>query len=193
MRAVEQSIQQLIHNGVDLRTDANPYYGLIYTSFQERATKISHVNTGKLAAKAGDTILTKICNTIAGEEALHERAYKFFMSKIMEIDPNGGLSAFMAMMKKKIVMPASLMDFGTQHNYYKNYASITQKIGVYTSLDYAQIIDHLVKFWNIDKLQELNDQGKRAQDYLSTLAERHYRLAERLQEPEEVQLIWLKH
>ena len=193
MRAVEQSIQQLIHNGVDLRTDANPYYGLIYTSFQERATKISHVNTGKLAAKAGDTILTKICNTIAGEEALHERAYKFFMSKIMEIDPNGGLSAFMAMMKKKIVMPASLMDFGTQNNYYKNYASITQKIGVYTSLDYAQIIDHLVKFWNIDKLQELNDQGKRAQDYLSTLAERHYRLAERLQEPEEVQLIWLKH
>ena len=85
MRAVEQSIQQLIHNGVDLRTDANPYYGLIYTSFQERATKISHVNTGKLATKAGDTILTKICNTIAGEEALHERAYKFFMSKIMEI------------------------------------------------------------------------------------------------------------
>lgn len=193
MRAVEQSIQQLLYNGIDLKTDANPYYGLIYTSFQERATKISHVNTGKLATKAGDTILTKICNTIAGEEALHERAYKFFMSKIMEIDPNGGLSAFMTMMKKKIVMPASLMDFGTQHDTYNSYASITQKIGIYTSLDYAHIIDHLVKFWNIEKIQELNDQGKRAQDYLSTLAERYYRLAERLQEPEEVQLVWLKH
>ena len=76
-------------------------------------------------------------------------------------------------MKKKIVMPASLMDVGTQNNYYNSYASITQKIGVYTSLDYAQIIDHLVKFWHIDKLQELNDQGKRAQDYLSGLAERY--------------------
>jgi acyl-[acyl-carrier-protein] desaturase len=85
------------------------------------------------------------------------------------------------------------MDLGTQHNNYNNYASITQQIGVYTSLDYAKIIDHLVKFWHIDKLQELNDQGKRAQDYLSALAERYYRLAERLQEPEEVQLIWLKH
>jgi acyl-[acyl-carrier-protein] desaturase len=96
-------------------------------------------------------------------------------------------------MKKKIVMPASLMDVGTQNNNYNSYASITQKIGVYTSLDYAHIIDHLVKFWHIDKLQELNDQGKRAQDYLSGLAERYYRLAERLQEPEEVQLVWLKH
>ena len=85
------------------------------------------------------------------------------------------------------------MDNGTQHNTYHSYASITQKIGVYTSLDYANIIDHLVKFWNIDKIQELNDQGKRAQDYLSTLADRYYRLAERLQEPEEVQLVWLKH
>jgi len=193
MKAIEQSIQQLIHNGIDLQTDANPYYGLIYTSFQERATKISHVNTGKLATKAGDNILTKICNTIAGEEALHERAYKFFMSKVLEFDPNGGLMAFMTMMKKKIVMPASLMDFGTAHNNYNSYASITQKIGIYTSLDYANIIDHLVKFWHIDQLQELNDQGKRAQDYLASLAERYYRLAERLQEPEEVQLVWLKH
>ena len=99
----------------------------------------------------------------------------------------------MTMMKHKIVMPASLMDHGTSQNNYNNYASITQKIGVYTSLDYAHIIDHLVKFWNIDKLQELNDQGKRAQDYLASLAERYYRLAERLQEPEEVQLVWLKH
>jgi acyl-[acyl-carrier-protein] desaturase len=148
MRTVEQSIQQLIHNGIDLQTDANPYYGLIYTSFQERATKISHVNTGKLATKAGDTILTKICNTIAGEEALHERAYKFFMSKIIEIDPNGGLSAFMTMMKKKIVMPASLIDYGTTNNQYHSYASITQKIGVYTSIDYASSFGISTRFKN---------------------------------------------
>jgi acyl-[acyl-carrier-protein] desaturase len=192
MNAVEKTIQQLLHNGVDLQTEGDPYQGMIYTSFQERATKISHVNTGKLASKSGDTILTKICNTIAGEEALHESAYKFFMSKIFEIDPNGAIDAFMKMMKKKIVMPASLMDLGTNKNHYLNYSKITQKIGVYTSLDYANIIDHLVKFWNIDKLQELNDQGKKAQDYLSSLAKRYYLLAERLQEPDEAQLVWLK-
>lgn len=191
MNAVEKSIQRLIYNGIDLQTDADPYQGIVYTSFQERATKISHVNTGKLAHKAGDTVLGKICSTIAGEEALHERAYKFFMSKILEVDPNGGISAFLAMMKKKIVMPASLMDFGTTNNFYTNYASVTQKIGVYTSYDYASIIDHLVKHWGIDSMLGLNDEGKKAQDFLSTLSDRYYRLADRMQEPEETQLIWL--
>jgi acyl-[acyl-carrier-protein] desaturase len=95
------------------------------------------------------------------------------------------------MMKKKIVMPATLMDFGTKKKQFLNYTNITQKIGVYTSLDYANIIDHLVQFWGIDKLMDLNEQGKKAQDYLSTLAQRYYRMAERMQEPEEAQLIWL--
>lgn len=127
MREVEITIQRLLYNGIELQTEADPYNGLIYTSFQERATKISHVNTGKIAFKSGDKLLGKICNTIAGEEALHEKAYKFFMSKVFETDPNGGLAAFVQMMKKKIVMPSSLMDFGTDKKQYVNYASITQK------------------------------------------------------------------
>ncbi|MFN5633268.1 MAG: acyl-ACP desaturase, partial [Flavobacteriia bacterium] len=191
MKIVEKSIQQLIYNGVDLQTDGDPYHGLIYTSFQERATKITHVNTGKLAYKSGDSALAKICNTIAGEEALHEKAYKFFMGKIFEADPNGGLAAFVAMMKKKIIMPANLMDFGTEKRQYLNYVNITQKIGVYTSFDYAGIIDHLVKTWRIDELKGLNDEGKRAQDFLSTLSERYFKLAERMQEPTELELVWL--
>jgi acyl-[acyl-carrier-protein] desaturase len=193
MREVEITIQRLIYNGIDLQTAADPYNGLIYNSFQERATKISHVNTGKIAFKSGDKLLARICNTIAGEEALHEKAYKFFMSKVYETDPNGGLAAFVQMMKKKIVMPASLMDFGDEKKQYVNYASITQKIGVYTSHDYAKIIDHLVKFWGIYKLKGLSEEGNKAQDFLSSLSERYFKLADRLQETTEVKLIWLNH
>jgi acyl-[acyl-carrier-protein] desaturase len=192
MKAVETTIHRLIYNGVDLQTDGDPYQGIIYTSFQERATKISHVNTGKLAQKAGDKSLEKICNIIAGEEARHEKAYKFFMSKLFELDPNGAISAFVTMMKKKIIMPATLMDDGSNNSNYLNYSNITQKIGVYTSHDYASIIDHLVHFWNIDKLENLNEEGKKGQDFLSNLSSRYYKLADRIQEPEEVQLIWLK-
>ncbi len=191
MKVVEKSIQQLLHNGIDLQTDGDPYNGLIYTSFQERATKITHMNTGKLAHKSGDPALAKICNTIAGEEALHEKAYKFFMGKIFESDPNGALAAFVSMMKKKIIMPANLMDFGTEKKHYLNYVNITQKIGVYTSFDYAGIIDHLVKTWKIDQLIGLNEEGKRAQDFLSSLSERYFKLAERMQEPTELELVWL--
>ena len=45
------------------------YRGFIYTSFQERATKISHGNVGKLLAGAGDQFGAKICARIAGDEA----------------------------------------------------------------------------------------------------------------------------
>lgn len=191
MKLVEKTIQRLLHNGIDLQTMGDPYNGLVYTSFQERATKITHVNTGKLAHKSGDQALAKICNTIAGEEALHEKAYKFFMSKIFEIDPNGGLMAFVSMMKNKISMPATLMDFGTEKQQYLSYANITQKIGAYTSHDYAGIIDHLVKFWRIDKLAGLNAEGNKAQDFLSSLSDRYFKLADRMKEPTEIQLIWL--
>jgi len=84
------------------------------------------------------------------------------------------------------------MDDGSNNSNYLNYSNITQKIGVYTSHDYASIIDHLVHFWNIDKLENLNEEGKKGQDFLSNLSSRYYKLADRIQEPEEVQLIWLK-
>ncbi len=48
MRAIEVTINHLIANGFNPRTFPDPYNGLIYTSFQERATRISHGNVGKL-------------------------------------------------------------------------------------------------------------------------------------------------
>jgi hypothetical protein len=49
-----------------------------------------------------------------------------------------------------------------------------------------------VKFWGIDKLIGLTGEGNKAQDYLSTLADRYTTLAERMQAPTEAELIWLK-
>jgi hypothetical protein len=48
-----------------------------------------------------------------------------------------------------------------------------------------------VKFWGIDKLNGLSGEGNKAQDFLSSLSKRYFKLAERLQETTEVQLIWL--
>ncbi len=45
-----------------------------YTSFQERATKVSHGNTGRNAVKHGDEHLGEICAMIASDEARHEKA-----------------------------------------------------------------------------------------------------------------------
>lgn len=191
MRQVEITIHNLLGNGFDPRTDGDPYQSFIYTSFQERATKISHVNTGKLADKSGDNVLSKICKTIAGDEARHEKAYKTFMGRIFEIDPNGALLAFEQMMKKQIAMPAILMDNSPVDNLYTRFSAITQKMGIYTTFDYAAIIKHLTKLWKVESLTGLNDYAARAQEYLSNLADRYRKIAERMKEPETVKLAWL--
>jgi acyl-[acyl-carrier-protein] desaturase len=194
MKKVEQTIHRLIYNGFNPQTNNDPYQAIVYTSFQERATKISHVNTGKLAGKAGDETLSRICKTIAGDEARHEKAYKSFMSKIFEIDPNGGLKAFEKMMRKQIVMPAVLMvDGGKDPNLFSDFSAITQKIGVYTTWDYASIIDHLVSLWKIESLTGLKDGMAKAQDYLCTLAARYQKIAERMKVPEDIHLNWLNN
>jgi acyl-[acyl-carrier-protein] desaturase len=192
MKAVEQTIHRLISNGFNANTDNDPYQTIVYTSFQERATKISHTNTGKLADKAGDNTLSRICKTIAGDEARHEKAYKSFMSKIFEIDPNGALKSFEQMMRKQIVMPSIAMGQGSaKPNMFADFSAITQKIGVYTSMDYANIIDHLVKLWNVEKLTGLQDGMAKAQDYLCNLAARYKKIAERMKFPDEVELLWV--
>jgi len=191
MKQVEITIHNLLSNGFDARTEGDPYQSLIYTSFQERATKISHVNTGKLADNSGDKILSQICKTIAGDEARHEKAYKSFVGRIFELDPDGALLAFEKMMKKQIVMPAIMMDNSSDHNLYVQFSAVTQKMGIYTAFDYAAIIRHLVKLWKIETLTGLNDYASRAQEYLGTLADRYKKIAERTKPPQNLKLAWL--
>ena len=180
MRAVETTVHHLIANGFDPQTGTDPYLGFIYTSFQERATKISHKNVGVLAAKAGERRLHKICGLIAGDEARHEKAYKLFMSKVFELDPKRAILAFAHMMKTKIVMPASLMYDGREKSLFTKFSNVAQSLGVYTARDYADIIEALVREWKIPTLQGFSDATAKAQDYLCTLADRYRRLAERL-------------
>ena len=180
MRAVETTVHNLIRNGFDPKTENDPYLGFIYTSFQERATKISHRNAGVLARKHGEEMLHKICGLIAGDEARHEKAYKLFMSRIFELDPAGAVLSFAKMMRTKITMPAILMSDGKTENLFQKYSIVAQKVGVYTTKDYAEIIQDLVSHWNLEHIHGLSDVAAKAQDYLCTLSERYRKLADRL-------------
>lgn len=76
------TIQNLIGSGMDPKTENNPYLGFVYTSFQERATFVSHGNTASQAVKFGDKVLGKICGAIASDEKRHERAYTAIMDEL---------------------------------------------------------------------------------------------------------------
>jgi acyl-[acyl-carrier-protein] desaturase len=181
MRAIETTIHHLINNGFDPKTGSDPYLGFVYTSFQERATKISHRNVGDLAKQAGEDRLQKICGMIAADEARHERAYKLFMARVFTLDPNGAVLAFARMMRTKIVMPAQLMGQGSDPSLFARFSRVAQRVGVYTAADYASIIAALVSEWNVAGLQGLSTAAAQAQEYLGGLAKRYERLAERLE------------
>ena len=179
MRAVEITTHHLLRNGFDPRTRNDPYQGLTYTAFQERATRISHSNVSQLAVKQGDMILGRLCNVIAGDETRHEEAYKRFVGRIVKLDPSGALVAIAQMLRAKIAMPARLMSDGVDNDLFNRFAVVAQRIGVYTAHDYAQIIDHLVNYWRVSAMA-VSGEAAQAQEYLCGLAAYYQRFAERM-------------
>lgn len=194
MRQMEISTQYLIADGFDIGTGRDPYKNFIYTSFQELATNISHRRTASLAKKHGSNQLSKICGVIASDEARHAKAYKSFVAKILQIDPNEMMLAFETMMRKKIVMPAHFLrqageQIGTTFSHFSDAA---QRLGVYTSWDYTNILESLIVEWNIGNILNLNEQGEKARDYLMRLPERFRKVAERsIKTPLEYEFNWI--
>lgn len=181
MRMVERTTQYLIGLSMVPKVDQNAYNGFIYTSFQERATFISHGNTARQAKQFGEHKLATICGIIASDEKRHEIAYCRIVGKFFELDPNGAMLSFEEMMKKKIIMPAHLMHDGENESLFDDFSSVAQRCGVYTAMDYASIMDHLITIWNVESLTGLSSEAQRAQDFVCGLPDRIRRLAERTQ------------
>lgn len=178
MRAVERTVHHLLANGFDPNTHPDPYNILIYTSFQERATRISHGNVGRIARQQGDDSLARICGIIAGDEARHETFYTRMMTEVLDQDPAGGILAFRAMIRGIIAMPGRLMADGGEPDLFDRFAVVAQRLGVYTVRDYASIIQHLVAAWDIAG-RRVGGAAAEAQDEVCRQAQRYERLAER--------------
>lgn len=194
MREFETSTQYLIADGFNIETGQDPYRNFIYTSFQELATNISHRRVATIAKQQGDPFLSKICGLVAADEMRHAKAYSAFIKKIIEFDPSELLVAFDDMMRKKIVMPAHFlretgMDVG---GLWGHFTDAAQRIGVYTAIDYANILQDLVVDWDLEHLSNLNEQGEKARDYLMRLPGRLNRIAERMTNPtKEYEFKWI--
>jgi acyl-[acyl-carrier-protein] desaturase len=195
MRAMEVSTQYLIADGFDIGTGHDPYRNFIYTSFQELATNVSHRRVASQAKKDGDALLSKMCGVIASDEMRHAKAYIYFIKKIFEVDPNEAMLAFEDMMRKKIVMPAHfLREVGLAIGQtFGHFTDAAQRLGIYTAVDYVDILKDLINEWQIEKVADLNESGEKARDYVLALPARLLRVAERMKNPElEYKFSWIK-
>lgn len=151
----------------------------MYTSFQERATFVSHGNTARLAKEGGDPVLARICGTIAADEKRHENAYIKIVEKLLEVATNETMIAIGDMMRKKITMPAHLMYDGHDEHLFEHFSIVAQRLGVYTADDYADILEFLIGRWRLEKLDGLRGEGRCAQDFVCGLPSRIRKLQER--------------
>ena len=195
MRQMEISTQYLIADGFDIGTGRDPYKNFVYTSFQELATNISHRRTATIARDHGCLQLSKICGVISADEARHAKAYKSFVSGIFDIDASEMMLVFAEMMKQKIVMPAHFLRQAGEKigDTFSHFSDAAQRLGVYTSLDYTDILQSLIKEWKIADRFNLTDKAEKARDYLMKLPERYLRVANRDQKPTlAYQFNWIK-
>lgn len=78
---------------------------------------------------------------------------------------------------------ASSLDVdGEDPRLFEHFAAVAQRIGVYASDDYADIVEALNERWGLEKLEGLSDEGRRVQEFVCNLAPRIRKLQERAEE-----------
>ncbi len=187
MREVEVTVQNLIHDGGDTGNENDPYRTFVYTSFQEIATRVSHLNVAKGALNSGAERLHQLCSRIAGDEHRHARAYKLFFQKILEVDTDEALFALQDMMKKKITMPAMYMrERGADPgDTFRKFEVVARRTGINTPYDYVEILEHLMADWKIADISNLSGAAAKAQDYLCGLPDRYRKIIDRFKPVED--------
>jgi acyl-[acyl-carrier-protein] desaturase len=177
LREVERSLQHLLRNGFDSRADGDPYRGLAYASFQEHATKTCWAQLGRLAGQVGAPVLHRICGFVAADEARHERAYVSVLTEVVRRDPDGAIEALEATLARAVVMPAHRMSGRSDAGLFGRFASVGQRIGVYTHADYAENLSQLVDLLGLDRMCGLSATSERSRDALFEHIHLHHDLA----------------
>jgi len=185
MREVDVVINNLIYDGMDIKTGRDPYRFFVYTSFQELATNRSHRNVGKLAQAAGATRLGKMSGVISGDEGWHARAYRLFVEQFLLLDTNEALIAMADLFRQQVKMPAMHMRErgAARGDTFATFEALAQRSGVYTATDYLEILEELIRHWKIADIKGLQPEAEQAQQFICSLPDRYRRLLKRLRVP----------
>ena len=159
--------------GFEPAWDKDPYRVFVYTTLQERATQVSHANTGKLASEYEPTIGMVLSN-VAKEEARHYTFYRTIFKEVLERDPNRALASAAEIMPS-IDMP------GVNMPHFRELADVIRRAGIYGPRDYLKIVEEQIKFWAVETLTGLDEVGSRAQEIILGIPKRLERVADVLE------------
>ena len=164
---------EYLRAGFEPEWDKDPYRVFVYTTLQERATQVSHANTGKLASEFEPTIGEVLAN-VAKEEARHYTFYRTIFAEVLKRDPNRGLASAAELMPA-IDMP------GVNMPHFREMADVIRRAGIYGPRDYLKIVEEQIRFWAIETLEGLDEIGKRAQEKILGIPQRLERVADAME------------
>jgi acyl-[acyl-carrier-protein] desaturase len=153
--------------------DRDPYRVFVYTSLQERATQVSHANTGKLCGEY-EPLIGEVLRNVASEEARHYTFYRTIFKEVLQRDPNRALASAAE------IMPSIEMPGYTMPNF-REMADVIRRAGIYGPREYLKIVEEQIRFWAIETLTGLDEMGKRAQEKILAIPDRLRRVAEMME------------
>jgi acyl-[acyl-carrier-protein] desaturase len=159
--------------GFEPSWDSDPYRVFVYTSLQERATQVSHANTGRLAGE-NEPLIGEVLSNVAKEEARHYVFYRTIFAEVLERDPERALES------AALIMPSIDMP-GINMPHFRDMADVIRRAGIYGPRDYLRIVDELIKFWKIDTITGLKEAGQKAQEKILAVPARLTRVADMME------------
>jgi acyl-[acyl-carrier-protein] desaturase len=174
--ALESNRMDMVQRGFypGFSTNGAPLDGLVYTSLQELATRISHRNTGTASQDEG---ALKILQRIAADENLHYLFYREMGAGAIALWPSEMMLAIRRQVLNFAMPGADMPEF-------KDRAKAMANAGVYNfRIHHDHILAPvLLKHWKIDQIEGLTDEAKIARDEVLRHMAKLDRVASKLDE-----------
>lgn len=164
---------EYLRAGFEPTWDKDPYRVFVYTTLQERATQVSHANTGKVAS-VHEPLIGEVLSNVAKEEARHYVFYRAIFERVLKRDPNRALESAANIMPS-IEMP------GVNMPHFREMADVIRRAGIYGPREYLKIVEEAMRYWAIDKITGLNEMGKKAQERILAIPARLERVADMME------------
>jgi acyl-[acyl-carrier-protein] desaturase len=175
---LERARMRQVSDGISPEPE-NPADTMVYVTLQELATRIAHLNTGKLLTdRTGYEIMARV----AADENLHYLFYRSVTDAALELDPSMVMLAIDRQVREFAMPGTGIADFPT-------HAARIAKVGIY---DFIEHHDHILRplvllHWKVESLEGLSAEAEQARERVLKHISRVGTAARRLRERREAQ------
>ena len=175
-KALEQGrMDQALRGWYPEFAEQGPLDGVVFTTLQELATRISHRNTGAIT---DDETAEKLCSRVATDENLHYVFYRDMAVQAIQMNPSAMVEAMHRQITNFAMPGAGIPGF-------REKAKAMAQAGIYNlRIHLDQVLRPVLdNHWRLADIEGLSDEAKQKRADIYTHLERLDRVAARLGEP----------